>query len=219
MKLFNSYSYLLDMLIILSVIFCLTVITSTNPVIAIIYLIGVFLSAALYLILIGLGFIGISYILVYIGAITVLFLFIIMMINIDILKIVEVGKEYGKILPLAYSIAIFFFLFFIYLVGISGFGLFTNENFIESIYNSINSFGLSNDKLEFIPFTQLAIFNSGLSAPAGMSYESYLINILQIESLGQLLYSQGAILLLITSFILLLALVTPIILSKSYNTN
>ena len=46
------------------------------------------------------------------------------------------------------------------------------------------------------------------------SPELIISNILQIEILGQLLYSHGAILLIITSFILLLALVTPIILSK-----
>ena len=46
-----------------------------------------FLGAAIYLIFIGLNFIGISYIIVYIGAITVLFLFVVMMINVSILDI------------------------------------------------------------------------------------------------------------------------------------
>ena len=48
-----------------------------------------FLSAAIYLIFIGLNFIGISYIIVYIGAITVLFLFVIMMISVDTLDIAQ----------------------------------------------------------------------------------------------------------------------------------
>ena len=42
------------------------VITSKNPVIAVIFLISVFINAAGYLILLGIGFIGISYIIVYV---------------------------------------------------------------------------------------------------------------------------------------------------------
>ena len=42
------------------------VITSKNPVIAVIFLISVFVNAAGYLILLGIGFIGISYIIVYV---------------------------------------------------------------------------------------------------------------------------------------------------------
>ena len=42
------------------------VITAKNPVIAITYLISVFVNAAGYLILLGVGFIGISYIIIYI---------------------------------------------------------------------------------------------------------------------------------------------------------
>ena len=59
-------------------------ITSKNPVISIICVIGTFVQAAGYLIFIGVNFIGISYIVIYVGAIAVLFLFVIMMINIKL---------------------------------------------------------------------------------------------------------------------------------------
>ena len=81
------------------------VITSKNPVIAVIFLISVFVNAAGYLILLGIGFIGISYILIYIGAITVLFLFVIMMINIKLTDILESGSQYTKNIPLALSVS------------------------------------------------------------------------------------------------------------------
>jgi NADH-ubiquinone oxidoreductase chain 6 len=84
------------------------VITSKNPVIAVIFLISVFCNAAGYLILLGIGFIGISYIIVYIGAIAVLFLFVIMMINIKLTDILETGSQYTKNLPLALSIGSLF---------------------------------------------------------------------------------------------------------------
>ena len=84
------------------------VITSKNPVIAVIFLISVFVNAAGYLILFGISFVGISYIIIYIGAITVLFLFIIMMINIRLLDILEIGNEYTKNLPLALLVGTLF---------------------------------------------------------------------------------------------------------------
>ena len=86
----------------------LLVITSKNPVISVVFLISVFLNAAGYLILTGIHFLGISYIIVYVGAITVLFLFVIMMININLEDIQELGSQYSKNLPLALSIAFLF---------------------------------------------------------------------------------------------------------------
>jgi len=79
-------------------------ITSKNPVISVIFLISTFVQAALYLILIGINFVGISYIVIYVGAIAVLFLFVIMMINIKLTDILETGNQYTKNLPLAIAI-------------------------------------------------------------------------------------------------------------------
>src|SRR5215467_13241321 len=88
-------------------------ITSKNPVISVIFLISSFVSAAGYLILIGINFIGISYIIVYVGAIAVLFLFVIMMINIKLTDILETGSQYTKNLPLAIAIiSLFIFIIF-----------------------------------------------------------------------------------------------------------
>ena len=84
------------------------VITSKNPVIAVIFLISVFCNVAGYLMLLGLGFIGISYIIVYVGAIAVLFLFVIMLINIRLTDIIETGSQYTKNIPLALGISLLF---------------------------------------------------------------------------------------------------------------
>src|SRR6266436_1073158 len=73
---------LINILSFTTIISSVLVITSQNPVISVVYLISVFVNAAGYLILSGIGFLGLSYIIVYVGAITVLFLFVIMMINI-----------------------------------------------------------------------------------------------------------------------------------------
>ena len=97
-------TFLLDLLAFGVILSSVLVITSKNPVISVLFLISVFIQAAGYLILLGVDFIGISYIIVYIGAITVLFLFVIMMINIKLVDILEVGSEYTKNLPLAVTV-------------------------------------------------------------------------------------------------------------------
>ena len=82
-------------------------ITSKNPVISIIYLIFTFVFSAIYIIIAyNFKFLGISYIIVYIGAIAVLFLFIVMMIDIKIIDVLESGTEYTKLLPLGFLVVI-----------------------------------------------------------------------------------------------------------------
>ena len=102
------FKFLLQTLTFGTVLSSILVITSKNPVIAVVYLIAVFINTAGYMILTGIGFLGLSYIIIYIGAITVLFLFIIMMINIRLVDILEIGSEYTKNLPLAIILGLLF---------------------------------------------------------------------------------------------------------------
>ena len=77
-------------------------ITSKNPVISVIFLISTFVLAACYIIFIGINFIGISYLLVYVGAVSILFLFILMLINVIIS---ELNMYNYKGLPLIIKIS------------------------------------------------------------------------------------------------------------------
>ena len=77
-------SFLFNLLIFWAILSSVLVITSKNPVIAVIFLISLFINIAGYLIIKGIGFVGISYIIIYIGAITVLFLFIIIYFIINV---------------------------------------------------------------------------------------------------------------------------------------
>jgi NADH-ubiquinone oxidoreductase chain 6 len=60
-----------------------------SPVLAVVFLIVTFVLAAIYLILLGISFIGITYIILYVGAIAVLFLFVIMMLNLKDKDLIE----------------------------------------------------------------------------------------------------------------------------------
>src|SRR5436189_123445 len=77
---------ILDILSLICILFGIYTIISKNPVVSVLFLIGLFSTVSCYLILIGLSFIGISYLLVYVGAISILFIFILMLINILIYK-------------------------------------------------------------------------------------------------------------------------------------
>src|ERR1700712_2542248 len=80
----ESLIFTLNIFEYIFIVFGILVIISKNPVLSILYLIGLFLFVALYLLTLGIYFIGISYLLVYIGAVSILFLFILMLIDIRI---------------------------------------------------------------------------------------------------------------------------------------
>src|ERR1700753_2192457 len=106
-------SIILNIFTIATLLFSVFSITSKNPVVSVLFLISTFVLASCYIIFIGINVIGISYIIVYVGAIAVLFLFIIMMINIKLTDILETGAQYTKTLPLGLLIVSFFiFIFF-----------------------------------------------------------------------------------------------------------
>jgi NADH-ubiquinone oxidoreductase chain 6 len=69
-------------LCLITILFGIFVIISKNPIVSVLFLILLFSSVASYLILLDLTFIGLSYIIVYIGAVSILFLFILMLINV-----------------------------------------------------------------------------------------------------------------------------------------
>ena len=83
---------------ILSVTFSLLVIGSRNPIHSILSLVLVFFNAAGLLILLGVEFLAMLFLIVYVGAVAVLFLFVIMMLNI---KIVGVKSSIYRYLPFA----------------------------------------------------------------------------------------------------------------------
>ena len=70
------------------------VIVSRNPVHSVLYLILAFVNASGLFILMGAEFLGMMLIVVYVGAVAVLFLFVIMMLDVDFLELREGFIEY-----------------------------------------------------------------------------------------------------------------------------
>ena len=183
-------------------------ITSKNPVISVIFLISTFVSGALYLILIGINFLGISYIIVYVGAIAVLFLFVIMLLNIRLTDILEAGSQYTKNIPLALAIGSLFTYEIFTIIPFS----FNDVSLISSLLNlitNLNGLFLNSDIS-----TVNVVYNTINPVLADTTFT----NFLQVQSIGQSLYTFGAYWLIITSVILLLAMVAPIFISKGNST-
>lgn len=195
---------LINILSFTTIISSVLVITSKNPIISVIYLISVFVNAAGYLILSGIGFLGLSYIIVYVGAITVLFLFVIMMINISLTDIIDTGKQYTKNLPLALVVGSLFMFEMFNILPFS----FKNVYGLNLIFNTITNFNLfiwNNNKLNFVNNIHTT-YQSNIADTTFISFS-------QIEAIGQLIYTYGAILLIICSIILLLSMIAPIFIS------
>lgn len=174
----------LDMVIIISFFSGIFTIVSKNPIVSVLYLILLFSSIACYLIFIGITFIGISYLLVYVGAVSILFLFILMLINI---RISELVSDNSNSIPLGLITIIIFFIPLSKLIP--------NNNIH---INNIFSFNMNNTE----PFYT-----------SSSSWDGSIIDIYDISSIGNIMYTNYSIWLIETSIILLLAMVGSIVIT------
>ena len=128
---------------------CLKVITSSNPVLSAVNLVfSFFLSAVLWLLL-GAEFLSIILILVYVGAVMVLFLFVVMMLDINIAK---KSAAYIKYLPLGIGIFLAFNALVIF------FFVNTFENIDYNAVKNIEIISTSNtENLGYLLFTKYLV--------------------------------------------------------------
>jgi len=97
-----------EYIILLCVLFSgINVLFVRNPVQSLLWLIFSFLLMILEFIILGAEFVALLFLMIYIGAIAVLFLFVIMMLNI---KIIELSLLYLKYLPIGGFVFFFFFI-------------------------------------------------------------------------------------------------------------
>jgi NADH-ubiquinone oxidoreductase chain 6 len=189
----------LDIIYIISIFFGIFTIISVNPIISVLFLIGLFVNISILLILVGYNFIGLSYILVYVGAVSILFLFILMLINI---RISEIISETNNDVPLAILTVMLFY----YIIGqVLPFNL---------VDQSILTY-LSNSFLDNIQINENQYFNFAeqIVYASSKSWDSSLVDITQISSIGNIMYTSYAIWLIIVSIILLLSMVGSIVIT------
>lgn len=108
----NLLVYLILSLLILSN--ALLIILVRNPIHSVLHLILVFLCVGSWLLLLNVEFLAFLFFIVYLGAIAVLFLFVIMMLNI---RLVALKENIVRYLPLSLFIFVLFILEFIFLIN------------------------------------------------------------------------------------------------------
>ena len=190
--LFNGFWLgFLDLFSLVSVILGIFIIVTKNPIISVLFLILLFSSIACYLILLGVKFIGISYLLVYVGAVSILFLFILMLINI---RVSELISDTNNNIPLALMTILTFVVLFTTVMPENSD---KSSTMGQEVYTFLQDI-VNTDKIEYV---------------SSKNWDGNLVDNTDIISIGNIMYTSYSIWLLITSIILLLAMVGAIVIT------
>lgn len=199
----------LDIISVIAVLCGILVIIIKNPVLSVLFLIGLFLSIASYLMILGLNFIGLSYLLVYVGAVSILFLFILMLINVRVSELVSNTRN-SIVLAIFISISFNFPVYEILpysIAEVKSYNLSMTttldqiwQNYSDFLFKilKLNTAETSNDKIYYVTSK---LWDGNLSETS------------HITSIGNIMYTSYSIWLILTSIILLLAMVGAIVIT------
>lgn len=177
------------------------VIQSRNPVHSVLFLILVFFNAAGLLILLGLDFFAMIFLVVYVGAIAVLFLFVVMMLNI---KLAEINEKKLRYLPVGGLLGVLF-LFEVFLIIDND--LVPVLKISPKLNNlALNTYTINQDTIistnQYLQFTD---------------WYSILDTVPNIQAIGMLVYTYYFYFFLLASLILLVAMIGAIVLTMHKN--
>lgn len=200
----NGFYYnILTVLCVISLLCGILVIISKNPIVSVLFLIGLFIGIASYLMLTGINFIGLSYLLVYVGAVSILFLFILMLINV---RISELTTETNNSLPLAIFIGTMF--------GITFQGIIpSNSSVSNDEYDLLFNKDILSKITEIIPSNYFSLNDNSVFFVTSQTWDGTLAEFSHITSIGNVIYTSYPLWLILVSVILLLAMVGAIIIS------
>lgn len=207
----NGYRLeILDIITFAAILSGILVIISKNPILSVLFLIGLFLSIANYLMILGINFIGLSYLLVYVGAVSILFLFILMLINV---RISELLSNTSNSIPLA----IFTIISFNYSVyEILPYSIASFNSYILDLNNKLNNLWDYNSDFFNIFLFKLSstdLYNGEIYFATSKIWDGNLAETSHITSIGNIMYTSYSIWLILTSIILLLAMVGAIVIT------
>ena len=194
----------LNLISLTSILLTILVIISKNPVVSILFLIGLFFNIACYLILLGITFVGISYLLVYVGAVSILFLFILMLINV---RVSELVTESTNSIPLVLIVAIFFSYPTQQILPTNTLRLFIGNAFTLTTDNT-STFYISDYIKDYLYSHTDSYFYV-----SSKIWDGNLAETTHIASIGNIMYTNYSMWLILTSIILLLAMVGTIVIT------
>ena len=177
----------------IAVVSGIMVISSRNPMHSVLFLVLVFCNAAGLLILLETEFLAMLFLVVYVGAIAVLFLFVVMMLNI---RITELNESILRYLPVG-GIILLIFLFEILSV--------INGDLVP--FFSSNLFQFEADNILLSTNLNTILWSNQIDPTSN------------IEALGNVLYTYYVYSFIIASLILLVAMIGAILLTMRKRVN
>ena len=211
--LYFSNGYNVDFLDIISIgalLFGIYVIINKNPIASLISLIGLFAAISVYLTMLGLTFIALSYLIVYIGAVSILFLFILMLIDI---RTSELQSNNSNSIPLGLFITILLnyvlFLILPYYISI----LNNYKNKLNIAMYDILSKGNKDNIMNFLLNNNMNINDVSVKFVSSNNWDGNMTETSHVSAIGNILYTSYNIWIFMASFILLLVMVGAIIIT------
>lgn len=206
----------LDIFSLLAIICGILVIVTKNPIVSVLFLIGLFLSISGYLLLAGASFLGLAYLLVYVGAVSILFLFILMLINIRVSELLSNTKNS---IPLAIVVSL---AFISPLHETLPFGASAAKfmDFISSLISmkEVNLVTTVKDTLSESNYLNSNINTDELLFATTNLWDGSLALTSDITSIGNMMYSSHMVWLILAGLIILLAMVGAIVITVSDKT-
>lgn len=112
----------------------LMLILSKNPILSVFFLILAFILAALFFLLLGVEFMAVVLLTVYVGAISVLFLFVVMLLNLRIVELYSIFFSYFSVgWFLFFFSAVVFFMTFAWDYGLWKSRFFMDDSYFDLI--------------------------------------------------------------------------------------
>lgn len=196
---------ILNLLSIVSIYCGILVITAKNPIVSVLFLITLFFNIACYLIMIGLNFIGLSYLLVYVGAISILFLFILMLINI---RISELLSQTRNSIPLVIIVSTLIYFVILNILPDRNVNEINKTLLDTNINYNINIIDYMSDKII-----------ENVNHTSSFNWDGNLIEFNPMASMGNVMFTSYPMWLLITSVILLLGMAGVIVITIGTSSN
>jgi NADH-ubiquinone oxidoreductase chain 6 len=172
----------LGLLSIVAIMLGFYILTTKSPIVCVLSLIGLFVVISVYLLSTGVTFIALAYLLVYVGAVSILFLFIVMLINV---RISELAIESLNGIPLGIVIGLLIYYFV--------------RDVLPTTFST----------LEWL----LSLNIGEINFVTSINWDKYMEEFDHILGLGIVLYGEYSMWLIITSIILLLAMVGSIVIT------
>lgn len=205
------------------------VIRSKNPVHRVLFLVLTFCMVSALLISLGLDFFAMTFLVVYVGAIAILFLFVVMMLNI---KFAEMYEHLTRFIPLATLVGIFLFFQLMSALEVdcppllalptslsaAEMNAFATEVSLRGFLHWVTGkISFAQWKADWVVFMEqsaaLQALDTSVPHPVHHDWLQTLAPLSSLEAIGRVLYTQYVYLFLLSSMILLVGMIGAIMLT------